>query len=276
MPPERVVERVKPVELTEPRPGVWVFKFPKAITGMVELDVEEPAGTRICMRYSGRVFTPDYLKYRTVQSVLHYENFQVSKEEANGLIGPSMMGVGIPFGVRVKGYGNRERVKLQLATPMDLYVCRGSGPETWHRRSAYTPFQFVELTGLTNKPSLETVTALIVHTDLPKTGTFHSSEPLFERIVEASDRSLIYCTHGIVQDNPGREKGGVCGYGHTQRRAGRLPPATTRLFGARSSPTIAVPFATNSAARAKSRSLIEAHTTGRTTSTTSTLAPSSR
>jgi alpha-L-rhamnosidase len=207
MPPERVVERVEPVELTEPRPGVWVFKFPKAITGMVELDVEEPVGTRICMRYSERVFTPDYLKYRTVQSVLHYENFEVSKEEANGLIGPSMMGVGIPFGVRVKGYGNRERVKLQLATPMDLYVCRGSGPETWHRRSAYTPFQFVELTGLTNKPSLETVTALIVHTDLPKTGTFHSSEPLFERIVEASDRSLIYCTHGIVQDNPGREKG---------------------------------------------------------------------
>ena len=209
MPRERIIEKVKAVALTEPRPGVWVFKFPKAITGMVELRVKEQRGTPVCLRYSERLFNPKYPRYTTVQSVLHYDNFSPTKEEAArwGLIGPSRMGVGIPGNVPLKDYGRLNRVTFQTATPTDLYVTSGDGTETWHRRGAYTPFQFVEVTGLSYPPKLDDVTALVVHADVPKTGTFTSTNPLFESIIDASDRSLIYCTHETIQDNPGREKG---------------------------------------------------------------------
>ncbi len=204
---ERIIERVKPVQITEPRPGVWVFKFPRAIVGMVELKIDEPRGTPVCVRYSERVFDPKYPRYTTVQSVLHYDTLDITKESATGLIGPSRMGVGVPDYVGLKGYGNLNRVNFQSATPTDLYIAAGELGETWHRRAAYTPFQFVEVTGLTKTPTLETVTALVVHANLPTTGRFYSSNKLFEEIVEASDRSMIYCTHETVQDNPGREKG---------------------------------------------------------------------
>ena len=207
MPVGRVIERVRPSELTEPRPGVWVFRFPKAITGLVELNISEPRGTPVCIRYSEALFRPDWPSYRTLQSVLHYEDFDVSKDAADGLIGPNFKGIGVPLHLKMPDYAPRGQVSVQCGTPTDLYIAAGGGAEIWSRRAAYTPFQYVELTGLTRPPTLETVTALVTHAGLKPAGSFSCSNPLFERIVDASLRSLLYCTHEHVQDNPGREKG---------------------------------------------------------------------
>lgn len=207
MPAERIMERVKPVELTQPRPGIWVYKFPKAITGMVELNVSEPRGTPVCVRYSERLFTPKFPNHKALQSVLYYDGLDLAKDEADGMIGPNLKGIGVALHVKVPGYGRTGRISIQGGTPTDLYIANGQGPEVWSRRAAYTPFQFVEVTGLTRPATLDTVTALVVHADLQPTGSFSSSNKLFNRIVDASLRSLLYCTHEHVEDNPGREKG---------------------------------------------------------------------
>ncbi len=206
MPRERLQERVAAEALTEPFPGVWVVKFPKAITGMVELRLREPRGTAVAVRYAERLIEHTFPKYLQEQSILHYESFDL-QEKVEGMIGPCFTGIGIPSAVNLLGFGAQNRVKYHGGTPTDLYISKGTGVEVWHRRSAYTPFQYVELTGLTQKPTLETVTALVIHANLEPTGAFTSSSPLFNAVNEASLRSLLYCTHEFVQDNPGREKG---------------------------------------------------------------------
>ena len=55
MPPVRVVRRLTPRKLTEPRPGVYVFDFGQNFAGVSELTVDAPAGTTIALRHGERV-----------------------------------------------------------------------------------------------------------------------------------------------------------------------------------------------------------------------------
>ncbi|WP_052697840.1 family 78 glycoside hydrolase catalytic domain [Luteibacter yeojuensis] len=56
--PIRVTGRLDAVEVTEPKPGVYVFAFPRVIAGWAEFDVAGPAGTTITAHY-GEKLLPD-------------------------------------------------------------------------------------------------------------------------------------------------------------------------------------------------------------------------
>ncbi|HOW63981.1 MAG TPA: family 78 glycoside hydrolase catalytic domain [Candidatus Paceibacterota bacterium] len=67
---------------------------------------------------------------------------------------------------------------LRKARATDFYTLRGdAGGETWQPRFTYHGFQFVELTGLPEKPDLDTVTGLVLHNDTPLVGEFACSDP---------------------------------------------------------------------------------------------------
>ena len=55
MPPMRVTETIKPVKITEPRKGIYIFDLGQVMSGWAQLRVSGPAGTRITMRYSERL-----------------------------------------------------------------------------------------------------------------------------------------------------------------------------------------------------------------------------
>lgn len=55
MPPMRVTETIKPVKITEPREGIYIFDLGQVMPGWVQLHVSGPAGTRVTMRYSERL-----------------------------------------------------------------------------------------------------------------------------------------------------------------------------------------------------------------------------
>ena len=65
IPPIRVVETVKPVAISNPRPGVWVYDFGCHLTGFVRLRVAAAAGTEITLKYvetlarDGTAFQPE-------------------------------------------------------------------------------------------------------------------------------------------------------------------------------------------------------------------------
>lgn len=60
LPPIRVTETLRPVKMSEPRPGVFVFDLGQNIAGWAQLNVRGPAGTRLTLRYGERL-TPEGL-----------------------------------------------------------------------------------------------------------------------------------------------------------------------------------------------------------------------
>lgn len=56
--PIKVNKVLKPVEMTNPKPGVYVYDFGQLFGGWARLRVKGPAGSRIALRYAERIF-PD-------------------------------------------------------------------------------------------------------------------------------------------------------------------------------------------------------------------------
>ena len=56
MPPIRVISVRKPVRLTEPLPNTYVYHFDQLFGGWARLRLKGPAGTKVTIKYSGRIF----------------------------------------------------------------------------------------------------------------------------------------------------------------------------------------------------------------------------
>jgi alpha-L-rhamnosidase len=71
---------------------------------------------------------------------------------------------------------------LRLAKATDTYIARGDAEETYEPRFTFHGFRYAELHGI--DPSQVDAVAVVVHSDLERTGTFACSEPLLERLHE--------------------------------------------------------------------------------------------
>ena len=91
------------------------------------------------------------------------------------------------------------------------YICKGGGRETWSPRFTYHGFRYAELAGLPNEPEPNTLKALVVHTDLPISGSFECSDEQINRLHTLAVRTALSNLHGIPEDCPQREKGGWLG-----------------------------------------------------------------
>jgi len=66
---------------------------------------------------------------------------------------------------------------LRSAVSIDTYTCKGGGVEIYQLHFTFHGFRYVELTGVTEKPTLDSVTGVVVASDTPKTGEFSCSDP---------------------------------------------------------------------------------------------------
>ena len=64
---------------------------------------------------------------------------------------------------------------LRSAAATARYIASGGGLETWEPRFTYFGFRYVELSGI-DRPAADAVEGVVVHTDLPRTGTFRCSD----------------------------------------------------------------------------------------------------
>lgn len=71
---------------------------------------------------------------------------------------------------------------LRAAKCTDTYVCRGGGAETWEPRFTFHGFRYVEMTGVDSKPSLDSITGVVLHSDAPLTSAWESSNPLLNKL----------------------------------------------------------------------------------------------
>ncbi|MDP8244868.1 MAG: family 78 glycoside hydrolase catalytic domain [Candidatus Hinthialibacter antarcticus] len=135
--PIRPTEKIKPIEITEPSPGTFIFNMGQNFSGVVQIKVKGKRGDTIVIRH-GEMLHPD---------------------------------------------GRLMTENLRRAQATDTYILRGdSQPEIWEPRFTYHGFQYVELTGLTEKPSLNTVTGIAIHSDTPLTSSFACSDPMVNQL----------------------------------------------------------------------------------------------
>lgn len=78
--------------------------------------------------------------------------------------------------------GTVAQENLRQAKATDRYICKGQGTETWEPMFTYHGFRYVQVTGLKDKPTKETLTGIVFHSSAPFRGKFECSDTLLNRI----------------------------------------------------------------------------------------------
>jgi len=71
---------------------------------------------------------------------------------------------------------------LRGARCTDAYICRGGGVEIWQPHFTFHGFQYVEVTGYPSEPPMEAITGIVVHSDMPKIGSFKCSDEMVNQL----------------------------------------------------------------------------------------------
>ena len=174
--PIRVTQELRPVAVTEPKPGVYVFDMGQNMAGWCRLRVNGPAGTTVTLRHA-EVLDADGNIYRD--------------------------------NLRMKPYAENRKLKWadQLgARQEDQYILRGGGEEIFEPHFTYHGFRYVEVTGLPAKPSLDALTGRVFHSTPPMAGKFECSSPLLNRLMQNIVWTHRDNMHGIPTDCPQRDE----------------------------------------------------------------------
>jgi alpha-L-rhamnosidase len=135
-PPVRRMAEIKPVALTEPAPGCFVFDLGQNLVGWARLKLRAPAGAQVRLQFA-EMLNPDGTPYLT---------------------------------------------NLRSARAIDTFVTRGGGLETWEPRFTFHGFRYVEVQGWPGKPPLDAVTGIVLHSDMPHSGSFECSSELLNQL----------------------------------------------------------------------------------------------
>ena len=180
LPAIKVTETVQPVAVTEPAEGVYVVDLGQNFGGWARFTFDVPEGTAITMRYG---------------ELLHKD----------GTLNPM---------TSVCGQIKRKKPSVDGSPPIawqaDTYIAKG-GPETYTPTFTFHAFRYIELTGLSSRPSLDSVVGLRMNSDVEPVGSFSCSNDLFNRIQKMCQWTFLSNLFGVQSDCPHRERFGYGG-----------------------------------------------------------------
>ena len=106
------------------------------------------------------------------------------------------------FGEVLNEDGTLYTENLRMARAVDTYFTRGEDEEIWAPLFTYHGFRYVEVSGLNEKPNEkpneETLTGLVLHSDITRAGNFKSSNKLLNKIYE----NIIWSQRSNYMDIP--------------------------------------------------------------------------
>jgi len=182
MPPVRATKILKPVKMTEPKLGVFLFDMGQNFAGVPRLKVKGAAGTMVTMRGGEDIHPDGTLNYLTVIAGQLKTLWNM-----NG-------GPGCPDDPMM----------------VNTYILKGEGDEVFTPEFTFSSFRYVEVTGFPGKPDLNSVEGLRMNADLQETGSFECSNPMFNQIQEMVKWTFLSNVFSVQSDCPAREK---LGYG---------------------------------------------------------------
>jgi len=87
---------------------------------------------------------------------------------------------------------------LRFAEATDRYTLEGEGVETWEPRFTFHGFRYVEVNNWPNELSLDDLTAVVIHSDMERTGWFESSDLLLNQL----HQNVVWGMRGNFLDVP--------------------------------------------------------------------------
>ncbi len=165
-PPIRVQESFRPVRVTQPKPGVFVYDLGQNFAGWPKIEVSGPTGARVLL-------TPGELL------------------DPSGLVSQRSSGGPTSFSYRLRGSG-RESWSPRFTYYGFRYVqVEGAAPEASPRPGM---------------PTLHALEGQFLHLDTPRVGRFRCSKELFNRIHALIDAAIRSNMQHVLTDCPHREK----------------------------------------------------------------------
>ncbi|MBU2883525.1 glycoside hydrolase family 78 protein [Psychrosphaera sp. B3R10] len=170
----KAVKEVKPVDILNPEPNVWVLDFGQNFTGIPTVDVKSlglKKGQAVYFRYAEWVTSKNMISQKS--------------------------GGGAP-----------------LLKQVDGYIASDDETESWTPIFTWHGFRYIEIRGLEHAPALDSITAHLVRSDVEIVGKFTSSDPLLNQIHDMAlwgyESNLI----ALPMDCPIRERAGWTGDAH--------------------------------------------------------------
>ena len=71
---------------------------------------------------------------------------------------------------------------LRSAQAADNYILKGNGEEIYEPHFTFHGYRYVQVTGLSQKPSPETITGIVIQSDAPMTSSFECSNPMLNQL----------------------------------------------------------------------------------------------
>lgn len=174
MPPIRVTQTLRPVQMTQLEDGAYVFDFGQNLTGWPRLCVSGGEGTQVVLK-TAEVTRKDTARIQGENP----ENFEARLDTRNN----------------------------QAAEAADTYICRGApGTEVYEPRFTYHGFRYVQVEGYPGEPTLKDLEARVVHTDVKPVGEFHCSNSLLNQTHTNILWSQVGNLHSIPTDCPQRDE----------------------------------------------------------------------
>jgi alpha-L-rhamnosidase len=184
-PPVRAAESISAVKVSTPAPGVHIVDFGRNFTGIPEVKLHAPAGTKVTFRY-GELLYPDGT-LNPMTSVCG----QI-KDRGKGV---SIGGPGAPV----------------TAWQQDVYITSGGDIEVFRPEFTYHGFRFMEVTGLTEAPAVSDVRGIPLQSDLADAGSFLCSSERLNQIQQVCRNTFLANVVSVQSDCPHRERFGYGG-----------------------------------------------------------------
>ncbi len=106
----------------------------------------------------------------------------LSGAEILQMIGNTGQQVTLRFAEVLKPDGTLYTDNLRTAKATDRYTFAGTGLETFEPTFTFHGFRYAELSGVINKPALDSVKAMVFHTDAPFTAKLTTGDPMINQL----------------------------------------------------------------------------------------------
>lgn len=171
----KVTKVLKPIGISEPKPGVYVFDMGQNFAGTARIKVKAPSGTKITMRYGEDIYKDGNINVMT---------------SVAGQVKSSNGGPGAP----------------PIAWQEDSYIAKGAEEEIWAPRFTFHGFRYIEVSGWPGKPTLDNIEGLRMNADVGSAGSFVCSNKMFNQLHNNIEWTFLSNVFSVQSDCPAREK----------------------------------------------------------------------